>query len=673
MSRILLAPASALLVLALGAAHAATPQQPYERGADEAVQEAFWAVGGGELKLRVNDDFLELFGIRARLPAPAPGQDAEDHEFAVFAVSPAESLHFNAPEGGFDRFVGGGLRIEGGFALDLAGRGTLDQRGLTLRAGTANPMQLELVGADGTAWFYLNHLMYKMVEDYRWFYVRSADLRASKALADRIGRPELADAYVGEVKMLLDVVARPAGFDAAALRCPAPNFHGLPLPGGGGSYRADVLMEVYTMAFTRCRRGDTQANGCNVVGDDGQVVFTPSSTLRNSNRDDTADVPWYQKFTVSPYNYPYPGNDQHPYLIWNMFRLNDGQLEQIGASGVKHAFLTINTGCAPGACTGNGHILGRNCGDVYGTGNNDSNSSLGPRHELVPATGEWGRCRSIYDVNCDGVQNSSGNTNYDQRLIVRESQMRVPGAQFFTESWYIVQDDVDIYNTMAFRPISPSASGSGWTTGSQGAFTLGPVINHWVNPAANPTRNVEIATPEGHVRVAVAFKDLGACGAETGLSGNCWRYDYVVNNFDFSRVVYGNPPNHVPPNLEVVSNKGFDRFSIPVAQAGVHVPAGHFADLDIQAGNDWTVSQDAGNLTWSAPVGNELNWGTLYRFSFVTNVAPDPGHTRNVALGVAGPGEPAALTTGIMVPNVSAVLDLIFAHDFEGPAVDRRP
>jgi hypothetical protein len=347
------------------------------------------------------------------------------------------------------------------------------------------------------------------------------------------------------------------------------------------------------------------------------VVFTPGSTLRNNNKANTADVPWYAKFTTSPHNYPYPGNDQHPYLIWNMYRITDGQLEQIGASGVKHAWLTTNTGCAPDACTGGGHILGRNCGDTYGVGNNDAPNDLGPRSEIVPATGQWGRCGSIFDLNCDGIANSSGNGPYDQRMVIRESQMLVPNSQYFSESWYLVQDDIDIYNTMAHRTMTPAPGGTGWVVGTQGPFQLGPTLNTWVNPQTFPNRNVEHASEKGHVRVAVKVKELDACPAGSGLTMPCYRWDYAVNNFDWAHAVtQGNPPN-----LRVLENKGFAAFTLdmPSSTPLYLEPGVHFADTDIDTSNNWTATQDAGSISWQGPVGNELNWGLLFRFSLVTN------------------------------------------------------
>ena len=534
-------------------------------------------------------------------------------------------------------------------------------------------MRLQLVGDDGQAWLYLNHLMYKMVQDYSGFYVRSADLRASSAFARKIARPELADEYIGEVKLLANVVQQPYGFklpDAKSILA-CPDFHGTAAP-GGGTFEADVLMESYSMSGTRCR-SSTGVGSCDGPGgDDGDVVFTPSSTLRNTNKANTADVPWYQKFTVSLFGYPYPNNDQHPYLIWNLYRIIDGQLEQIGASGVKHAFLTVNSGCAAGACTGSGHILGKNCGDTYGTGNNDSSSSLGPRRELIPATGQWARCNSIYDdglpinasnVACDGLQDSSGNDSYMQRLVVKESKLE-GAAQYFSESWYIVQDDVNIYNTMAHRSMTPIGATGAWTPGTQGPVVIGPVLNAWVDPALNPTQNIAIATPEGHVRIAVKAT-LIACPPEVFPFGGvqCYRYDYMVNNFDYAHVKRMSPPNDAGLNLGIASSRGFSRFTLNLGSGLVWLvdPIAHFADLDTNAANDWTHSEIGDAITWTAPVGNDLTWGTMFRFSLISTSSPNPAFTRTALLGVEEGDDGIHFSAHIMVPNATT----LFEHDFE--------
>ncbi len=658
-----LAPAAALLCICLGAATAATPDQPLDSDDGAVVLADVYTIGGGDVRVGFNTTFLQVYGIDVELPQP-PAFVAEqrDQGMALFSTPRTDGLQFSAKQGRLDRFVGGLIRVDGRFALNLPGGDRLEYEGFQLRVDRSNPMRLDLVGADGQVWLYVNHLMYELVDDLQRFQLRAADLRATPALAQRVSIPELSDAYVGNLHMLVDVL-NPGTGQMGAISGGSPNFHGAPFS-GGGIYEADVLMQSYSMSFSRCRlstgTGDCDGNG----PDNGEVVFTPSSTLRNSNNPNTADVPWYEKFTghTNPWGYPYPNADQHPYLIWNLYRIVDDQLEQIAASALKHAWLTTNGGC--GSPFGN-HVLSPNCTDTYGTGNNDASDDLGPRSELIPATGYWGRCGSIFDVNCDGVSNSVNNQGgYRDRLIVRESQLSTPGAVYYSDSWYVVQDDINIYNTMMHRTMTPTPGSSGWIPGTQGASILGAVIDTWVDPATHPTRNVEIDDPEGHTKIAVKVKTLDACPAGSGLSGTCYRYDYAVHNFDFARAVLGDPPNHVSPNLRVISNNGFNSFTVPVLEAATHLPAGHFADIDIDAGNNWSASFGPGGLTWTAPAGNELNWGHLYRFSFVSNIAPDVDETAEVVLGVAGPGTPSQLSAAIMVPAGSD-LDLIFANGFE--------
>ena len=81
------------------------------------------------------------------------------------------------------------------------------------------------------------------------------------------------------------------------------------------------------------------------------IAIAPSASLMNVG---ITDIPWYQKFTG---NFPPYNNDQHPYLLWDMYRLSNGVLDQIGVSPLKHAFLTINAGCG---CP-SGNIMWVNC------------------------------------------------------------------------------------------------------------------------------------------------------------------------------------------------------------------------------------------------------------------------------------------------------------------------
>ena len=55
---------------------------------------------------------------------------------------------------------------------------------------------------------------------------------------------------------------------------------------------------------------------------------------------------------------------------------------------MKHAFYTVNFNCP----CGGGHVLYPTCEDVYSSFTNDDSTNLGPRSEIVRATGIWGRC-----------------------------------------------------------------------------------------------------------------------------------------------------------------------------------------------------------------------------------------------------------------------------------------
>ena len=123
---------------------------------------------------------------------------------------------------------------------------------------------------------------------------------------------------------------------------------------------------------------------------------------------------------------------------------------------------------APCDSSNGGHVLGWSCSDTYGVGNNNSPFDLGPRRELVPAKGQFGRCGSIFDVGCDGIEDGVSTDVYRDRMLVKESDLQAcraapnGDALCWFESWYIVRDDINIYNTMATRGIVPTY-GASWT------------------------------------------------------------------------------------------------------------------------------------------------------------------------------------------------------------------
>jgi hypothetical protein len=577
-----------------------------------------WAAWGGTVGMRWNHDLAADVGmVVGEAQGRRAGLSVFEHE--LFDLRQAGSLEFDVRNGNLFDFIGGSLQAQGGYVIETRG-GRIDLTNFRLVPRDGKSLILDLVSSDGQAWFYIDRLMYELVDDNQHLSVRTMDLRISPALAERLGHPEVANWAIADMELTTDVL-RQGALDAPRAN---PKWHGMAVPGVPGAvYEADLFMQSFTVQYSRC-------NGCIAgggVGGNGQVVFTPSSTLKNNVNNGTAvatvsgdpigtssalwaaDIPWYEKFSgnFAPYN-----NDQHPYLIWNLYRFNsDGSLEQIGRSGVKHAFLTINVGCLENP--GNSHILGRGCVDTYSAGNNDSNNSLGPRTEIVPHTNAWGRCGSIYDTNCDGQSNSSGNGSYDQRLVVRESQFSgagQTGATYRFESWYLARQDINILNSMGSTRATFTRNSTTWSVGGNDQYRLGPVIDRWVDPTAPGANasNEMVSTPEGNLKVAVRATDLG---------NGQWRYHYAVMNLDFSRP----QTEGAEPNLRVIRNLGFDNFSVPVGSATVSDLV--FGDGDLDAQNDWVASTRNGRLTWTSAVrNNALNWGTLFRFSFTANQAP---------------------------------------------------
>ena len=580
-----------------------------------AVRAQQWTVMGGTVGVRWNTDLAGDLGLKLAATGGQRGRQNGD-EADVFTLRQTGGLNFRVRNGNLSEFTGGLLQASGGYVVQAPfGRIDLTDFRLTPRAGTKT--MLDVVGADGQVWFYVDRLMYELIDAGQRLAVRTMDLRITPELAQRLGQPEVAHWVVADLSVTSDVV-RQGTLDATAA---STKWHGLPVPGvAGATYQADLFMQNFTMQYSRC---DT----CTGAGGNGRVVFTPSSTLRNNVNNGTlsptvagdprgtssalyaADIPWYQKFSG---NFPPYNNDQHPYLIWNLYRLNaDGSIDQIGRSGVKHAFLTLNTACLDDPL--DSHILGRGCSDVYSASNNDATNALGPRSEIIPSTNQWGRCGSVYDTNCDGVMNNVPADSYAQRLVVRESQFSgaaQTGATFLFESWYLARQDINILNSMGTTRATFSRPNTVWVVGGNDQYKLGPAIDRWVDPSAPGAnaRNVTVTTPEGNVKVAVKTTDLG---------GGRWRYDYAVMNLDFARA----RTEGAEPNLRVTSALGFDNFSVPIGTATVSDFV--FSDGDLDASNDWVMSVRDGRLYWQSFVrNNALNWGTLFRFSFIANQPP---------------------------------------------------
>ncbi len=622
-----------------------------------------WLAWGGQTRFHLNPDELDRLGIRVASAEGAAsrtaGKSGVRYEVTAFRALDASGLEINHTGLVISGIGGGKLRHQGGYVLAYHG-GSVDLRGFALRASPDTRIGLDIVDAAGTVWFTADHAHYGFEDDAPdVFSMRHMNLRLSAHFAAVLGHPELVGDPVGG----LDFRAHSYEGDKSTLEqqgtCSAP----WPDP---PSSQGDVLL-IYDNAASGWTGFDDsvyvkRCNGCTTTSSNGRVIVNQDSSLRNAG---TTAVAWLTKFQGEcsqifpgcPYN-----SDQHPFLVWATYRVDaDGRIKQVGVSGVKHAFYTVNWNCG---CAG-GNIIWPTCEDTYSNYNNDSSSDLGPRSEIIPFTAQWGRCGSVYDANCDGNEDGDGGARdlYQFRESVTESELETPistGAHYYHEYWYIVRDDNAIYNSMGYREVSFGKSGANWNVNlvddnPNGAdFHLGPVLNLWIDPSAPPAnaQNQELSTPLGRARIAVKVTDLG---------GNQWRYEYAVQNFDYAHAqIDAAHPDE--PNLRVDSNHGFGRFSVPVA-AGTTITGLRFDDTDTNAANDWTVSTANNAVTWAGEAGRSLDWGTMYHFEFVANAPPGSGAIQLVGVATATESE-LPYSLDILTPQ-AASNDDIFDNGFD--------
>ena len=516
-----------------------------------------WQLEAARGKIGLHPELSRELGISVD---PSLGPDAFQRLASVFEAS--GRMELRAPGSLFSDLGNGELRVTTNGVIHL--RDTeIPLQGLTLQRGL-DERTLAVV-AGGSIVFTADHMHFKVDRTTGLVRMFNLDLRLTTESARALGNEALADVAVA-VMELEGTVKIPAGSveELPEGACSNPNW-GLP----------DVDAQMTAI-------GSIQQ----VASMGGLVAVTPSASLQNVG---IHDIPWYGKFSG---NFPPYNNDQHPYLLWDMYRLSNGVLEQIGVSPLKHAFLTINSGCG---CP-SGNIMWVGCADTYGVGNNDSIGDLTLRPEITAFTGIWNRCGSIFDPDCNGSPNSAPPRvdPMDRRMAVAVADLQTPGASYFFDAWYIARDDTNIYNTIAWRPVTPSCSGSNCTFPA-GAMSLGPVVDQWVNPG-NPGPNaqsVAVDTVLGRLKVVAKAFDLG---------GGMWRYEYAVQNFDFDpRVRSFTVP--LPPGV-VPSNPGFH-------------------DPDQDATNNWPATIAAGAISWTAPSDNAAqDFGTLYNFRFTANAIP---------------------------------------------------
>ena len=572
--------------------------------------EAAFIAENGEASIEFNATLLDSLGITVgQLDRRGQATGTSANTAMRWALNGRYA--FDAPGDYATRFHEASLKLLGGLQLRAEKR-RVAVRDLSIEPNKANTLEFGLFDARGQLWFTATHAHHH-VRGAK-LELKNMDLRAGPAFDRWFAVSEFRGAVLGTLNIESPLIRRAAKSEIKS--CAVPNWPNTPGAPDGGLWRADVLLEnMNTLQGGGCTGGCDGLGGAGV----GRVKFTPSASLRNSNNANTAEVPWYQMFSeISP---PH-NNDQHPYLLWNVYRLDpSGRFVQIARSGVKHAFYTVNTNCAQ-TCNSQGRILGRGCGDVYGTSNNDTASALGARSEIVPALGIWGRCGSTHDPACLGTRSSPPLGAFEVRALALEGELDPSvnvGSQFYFDGWYVVRDDINIFNTMGSQSFTPSYNASTWAATSLTPFVRGATIDRWVsptNPGANAFSSL-IVSADGQIKTAVRAIDLGQ---------GRWRYHYAVMNFDFARAtITGNAPN-----TRVTDNRGLVAVSFGKG-ADVTIENLAFFDGDGVASNDWSAAISATEIEFRRDTGNDLSWGSMYSFSFEALAAPTFGRVELVA------------------------------------------
>ena len=306
----------------------------------------------------------------------------------------------------------------------------------------------------------------------------------------------------------------------------------------------------------------------------------------------------------------FANNNQHPVIAQNLYRYQDKggwfAFEQVGMSWLKHGFTALDLSLCCLNCTDTtGNFLGIGCSDPYSGGLNGSQSSLGPRWQVNPLTGDYPYPPA----------NPTWSGSTARRLQVEIADLEPTAStttRYFGEGHYIAPDDATAgnqNNNASYRELSVSGSGTSWSfafTGSTARETS--AIYAW--RALDPSVEIVERQFAGEGRVALAWQ-------VTDLKDGTWHYEYALYNMN--------------------SADGVGGFSVPIP-AGVSITNIDFHDVVYRDGDgengvdrspsDWTQALAAGALSWSTEDyssnanANAIRWGTTYNFRFDASTPP---------------------------------------------------
>jgi hypothetical protein len=209
-ARVLVLSLAAAFVPMAGAFAASTSTVPASQANAPSAQHQLWAAWGGTVEVRWNRDLAGDIGMHiasAREALPGLSMRGRDR----FTVRRAGSIEFHVEGGYFRGFDGGSLQATGGYTIELANGDRLDFVDFRLVPSASDPLILDFVGKDGQVWFYIDRLMYELLDNDTKLAVGAMDMRISAALAKRIGHPQVAGWAIADLAMTTDVQTQGSG------------------------------------------------------------------------------------------------------------------------------------------------------------------------------------------------------------------------------------------------------------------------------------------------------------------------------------------------------------------------------------------------------------------------------------------------------------------------------
>jgi len=320
------------------------------------------------------------------------------------------------------------------------------------------------------------------------------------------------------------------------------------------------------------------------------------------------------------------GNNQHPVISQNIYRLANGRFQQLSQAWLKHGFCslqgTVCMACTPGGdCNG----LFPGCSDPYSSGLNGGQSGLGPKSEVNAATGAF-----PYPWVNRGTTGDTGDSNYKhlQPLVTDVDPASNAGALYFVSSMYVQPEDAaanNKNNNESYRRVTIGAAPGLAMTLQDSTQRQKPGIQAWKDQDATVTlTNIDVA---GDGRFIVGVK-------ATLVSGTTYHYEYAIQNLN--------------------SDRSGQSFSVPIPN-GTTITSVGFSDVDYHSGEpyaltDWTSSVTSTAVTWSTQTfaqnanANALRWDTTYNFWFNANVAPGNGSSTITLFKTGSPTSVGACT-----------------------------